>query len=230
VTDSEEAPSFEAEIDFWDECSLTTVLTDPPQHELTLPGSQVVRLRTASFFNVSAFVIAYVDSVGAFPPLPDKKPGAFLRDLFRRLLADRKTVALADEASDRGTLLDDIRRALCAVPSSDDPADIERGAMFESEDAGHLVSARSLLHRVSRDCPVRFRVTDFYAALATLGLSNLGKKRFGVRTARVWAVPKDLVPEIVVPAVHANGSARPVLPEPGSDPDAQGAFDDLLNH
>ena len=241
----EPGPLDECEGDFWDECSLTVVRTDPPRYELKLPQGLVLRLRVGHWFDVTRFTMAYVDVVGAFPPLPSEKPGGFLKELFQRLLEDRRDVEVAEEASDRGTLLGDIRLGILACPQTDDPRDIDRGNLFSVPDGeGAWLSGRSLLARVARACPVRFTPGDFYAALTELGLTNLGPRRHDGWQGRVWLVPSALLPTVTVmpaPRVppklngHTNGTTTPAqadLPgipaESERDVEEPGAFDDLL--
>ena len=216
--------AFEAEQgDFWDSCKLVTVLTDPPRHELKLPGGQVLRLRTPHFFDVERFTIAFVDAVGSFPPLPDKKPGPFLREKFRSWLERRGTKVVAEEAGDLGTLLGDIRMALHACPETDDPRDMDRGAIYAREDGAFWVSARILLERVRRACPVKFGPGDFYSALSELGAKNLDVQRDGAWRGRAWSLPKELRPEapaLPPAATPTNGTT------PHTEPD--GLFDDLI--
>jgi hypothetical protein len=211
--------------DYWEECSLRVVLTDPPTFELQLPGegARVVRLRAGHFFNVAKFTLAFVEATLTFPPLPNEKPGAFLMDVFRRLLADRVEVPVAEEAGNRGTMLGDIRLAIAACPEAEDPRDIDRGLLYPSpEGAGAWVNARSLMARTARGCPVKFTPAEFYSALVTIGLSNLGPRRRDGWQGRVWLVPPSLLP--VAPA-RMNGAASPELQAPVAE---QGAFDDLL--
>jgi hypothetical protein len=223
-----DAPPFEAEVDYWDSCSLTTVLTDPPTHELALPSGRTLRLRTSHFFDLRQFRIAYIDAVGVFPPLPREKAGAFLQELFERLLTDRKTVEVAEEAGNRGTLLGDIRLAIRACPETEDPRDLERGSLLVHEDGTTWVNARTLLARVSRACPVRFTPGDFYSALRDVGLTNLGVQRVGTWVGRVWLVPGALLPVVALPE-HTNGAVHQRLEEHAGDFIAQpGIFDDLI--
>ena len=208
------------EVDFWGQCSLTRIMTEPPRYELQVPGGKKIMLRTQHFFEPSAFSVVFIDAVGEFPPLPEKKPAAFLRDTFRALLSRRTDLRVADEASDRGTLLSDIRMGLMACPQSDDPQDIDRGAVFVPPgEPGAWVSARSLMARVQRACPVRFSPADFYAALVSVGMVNLDVKRHEGWRGRVWMVPADLMPTL---ESEPRMKGLPA-PEP-----TQGAFDDLL--
>jgi hypothetical protein len=207
--------------DFWGTCKLTTTLTDPPRHELLLPSGQVLRLRTSDFFDPKRFTLAFVDSVGSFPPLPEKKPGKFLLECFRKWLDDRVAIAMPDEESgDRGALVGDIRRAIASCPDTDDPRDLDRGALYRREDGSIWVNARILLERVRRACPVKFTPADFYVALTSVGLINLEVKREAGWRGRAWSVPPSLIPE---PTLLPEPAATPgPVTEPG-----QGTFDDL---
>lgn len=210
--------------DFWAQCRLTTILSSPPRHELVLPGGQVMRLNTGDFFDVETFRVKFIDATGSFPALPEKKTLPFLRDLFRGWLETRSTRALADEASDRGTLIGDIRIALLNAPETDDPIDMLRGALHPREDGSAWVNARVLFERVRRSCPVKVAPAEFYEALSALGMSNLDVQRLGGRggwRGRVWTVPAELRPE----APEFQGA--PELPTAPATPE-QGAFDDLL--
>ena len=214
--DSEQAPEFEAEVDFWDGCELQRVMTDPPRYVLTIPGGQAIRLKTRHFFAPAEFSAAYIDVVGAFPPLPEKGKGLFLQDVFRRLLEDRRDVPVADEAGDHGMLLEDIRLSIAACPQSDDPRDLERGALYQP--APHepaWLNARSLFARVARACPVKFGPGDFYAALSDLGLLSLGPKRAASWQGRVWSVPVTLVAVVSqAPELPDAGQASLALAQP----------------
>jgi hypothetical protein len=207
--------------DYWSKCRLTTVLTDPPRHELLLPSGQLLRLRTPQFFEVDKFTIVFVDAVGSFPPLPRKNPAGFLREKFRLWLEERATKDVATEASDRGTLLSDIRLALASCPQTDDARDLDRGSLFPREDGTAWVSARVLLERVRRACPVRFSPADFYAGLLDLGFLNLDVQREEGWRGRVWSVPRDLCPEkptvtkvarVELPKVGLLAEAKPPTP------------------
>ncbi len=185
-----------SEDEYWAGCRLTTIATVPPEHNLTLPCGTVLRLRTGHFFDLARFEIAFIDATGTFPPLPDdrKKARGRLRWMLRVWLAGREVQTLADEASDRGTLLDDIRQAIVDSPRSDDSVDLDRGALVARDSGGALLRVRPLLDRVRHRCPVRFSPADFYSALAELGLTNLGPSHVpGRGTLRVWLVPQDLL-------------------------------------
>ena len=230
TADAEPEESYEDT--YWRECSLRVIMTDPPGFELQLPGAgPVIRLRAAHFFNVPKFTLAFVESTMGFPPLPREKPGVFLQNVFRALLEDRTEVPIADEAGNRGTLLGDIRLAISACPEADDPRDVDRGLLFPApEGAGAWVNARSLLARTARACPVKFTPSDFYAALVSLGLKNLGPVRRDGWQGRVWLVPPSLVP-VVAPKMNGAATLAPELPPVPAgqlDLETAGAFDDLL--
>lgn len=209
MTNESEAPEIEwPELDeFWAKCKLHTILTDPPRHELKLPSGQVLLLRTPQFFDVGRFTMAFIDTVGSFPPLPDKKPAAFLRDMFRTWLESRTVAVFEDEESgDRGILSGDIRRAIASCPETDDPRDIDRGALCQRDGDSVWVSARILLERVRRACPVKFKPADFYVAFDKLGAKNLGVQRDGGWRGRVWSVPRSLMPEpVMLPEANGTG-------------------------
>jgi hypothetical protein len=206
--------------DFWDECSLMTVLTDPPTHELKLPGGQVVRLKTAAFFDVDRFSIAFVDAVGSMPPLPQdpRKQRQFLKEKFAGWLADRTTQVIGPEAGDRGTLMQDIATAIGHCAETEDPPDIDRGAVYLDE-AGPMVSGRLLLERVRRGCAVPFAPAEFYKALVDLGCTNLGDVRLGKPEAwhgRAWRIPAALRPRPpALLAVVATAPEEPATVQPG---------------
>ena len=182
--------------DFWARCRLRTFLTDPPVHELTLPSGQVLRLKTSDFFDVRRFTLVFIDATGDFPALPEKKPGVFLREAFRGWLHSRSTAHVpAEEASDRGALLGDIRRAISSCPQTEDPRDLDRGAIYTREDGAIWVSARILLERVRRACPAKFAPAEFYLALSALGATNLEVQRDAGWRGRVWSLPTSLLPE-----------------------------------
>jgi hypothetical protein len=199
-------PAFEVEEpDFWGACLLTCILSDPPRYELKLPAGQTLRLKASHFFNASAFSIAYIEATGAFPPLPQKKAGAYLQDLFRRLLEDKKDIQMPAEASNEGTLLADLRLAILNSPVAEDPHDIDRGGLFQDpEGPGAWVNARCLLAKVQRSCPVKFTPSDFYVAMTKAGLVNLEKRRADAWRGRVWRVPTDLLPVMDTEAAPAN--------------------------
>jgi hypothetical protein len=226
VGDEDQSPPAyvdESDVDFWGDCLLTRILTDPPQYDLRLPDGKSLRLRTSHFFNVAAFTIAWVDATGTFPPLPQKKPGPFLQDVFRRLLEDRRETMMPAEASARGTLADDIRSAILACPQTDDPNDIPRGSLFLAPDGtGAWLSSRSLLARVGRACPVKFTPADFYLGIVEAGLVDLGKLRHIGWQGRAWLVPHNLLPAMAEP----EAAPIPALPEPEPQ---RGFFDDMLD-
>jgi hypothetical protein len=216
------------DVDFWAGCKLTTTLTDPPRHELSLPSGQILRLKTGDFFDVRRFTMVFIDCVGSFPPLPEKKPGVFLRDAFKAWLASRAVVVFAEEeASDRGALVGDIRRAIATCPETEDPRDLDRGALYRRADGDVWVNARILLERVRRACPVKFPPADFYVALASLGAKNLEVQRDQGWRGRAWLVPHKLLPEPeLLPEKAAPSSTIVTEPEPVTD---QGAFDGLID-
>jgi hypothetical protein len=211
--------------DFWSLCKLTTTLTDPPRHELSLPSGHVLRLKTADFFDSKRFTLAFVDVVGSFPPLPEKKAGKFLLEQFRRWLDKRVAIPMPEEESgDRGALWGDIRRAISSCPETDDPRDLDRGALYRREDGAIWINARILLERVRRVCPVKFAPADFYVALGGVGMTNLDVQRDRGWRGRVWSVPISLIPEpTLLPAKHPD-TERPS----GVTAHPHGAFDDLL--
>lgn len=228
-------PSADAEREqFWDSCKLTTVLTEPPRHELKLPAGQIVRLRTAQFFDVPGFTVAFVDATGAFPPLPNQRAAAYLKNKFKAWLEARETRYVAEEAGDRGTLLGDIRMAIAASPETDDPRDMDRGALFANPDGSVWVSGRILMERVRRACPVKFTAADFYTALGDLGAKNMDAQRIGLWRGRAWTVPQALRPELpALPAAEMNGHAHHADDlnggaAVGHEEPEPGLFDDLI--
>ena len=197
-----------AEVDFWGGCQMKRIMTDPPRYELTVPSGHVLSLRTGHFFNATRFTTTYVDAVGEFPPLPDKKKEQFLQALLVRLLEKKIDIEVGSEASDHGTLLSDVAMSLASCPQSEDVRDIDRGALFQPpETAGCWVNARILMVKVSRSCPVKFNPGDFYAALVKLGLSNLDVRRHDGWRGRVWLVPLTLVPSL------PSETKKPELPQ-----------------
>jgi hypothetical protein len=205
--DLEPPPGFGEQEDFWDRCELTRIMTDPPSYELKLPSGHVLQLRSSHFFKVASFTQAFVDATATFPPLPQKGAGAFLLDVFQRLLESRKDIEMVSEAGEFGTICGDIKLAILACPVSDDPIDIDRGAIFpapDAEAAGGWLNARCLLARVQRACPVKVTPSGFYLALNRLGLRHLGPKRAGGWQGRVWFVPPALLPH----ALKSNGAAQ----------------------
>ena len=218
------------DLSYWERCTLTIVHTDPPRHELRLPCGRIMRLKTGDFFDVRRFTILHFDTTISFPPLPEKKQGQFLRALLEQLIAKRTDIEAPAEASDRGMLLSDIGLAIRACPETDEPYDLERGALFRTDDGQVWVNARSLLARVYRSCPVKFKPADFFVALRELGLLDLQVRRIGTWRGRVWAVPPSILPE--VDALETNGHTPPPILEAAfddSEPEIrQGAFDDLL--
>lgn len=202
---------------YWGQCKLTTILTEPPRHELTLPDGKTIRLSSSHFFDVTRFRIAFIDAIGRFPPLPEKKPGQFLADKFRGWLIVRTTVVVADEASDRGTLLGDIHLATMSCPEADDPRDMDRGAVYIRPDGAAWVSARMLLERVRRGCPVKFSPGDFYAALQFLGAKNLHVQRDGTWIGRAWLLPASMRPE--APELPPATKTPPAAPQAPHEPE-----------
>jgi hypothetical protein len=223
MSDPEEAPPIEwADLDdFWSGCHMTTIMTDPPRHELKLPSGQTLRLKTGDFFEVRRFTMVFVDAVGSFPPMPQKKAGAFLLDKFRGWLADRTILNVSDEAGDRGTLMGDIRRAIASCPETDDPKDMERGALYSHSDGAIWVVPRILLERVRRACPIKFTPADFYVALKSLGAENLEAQRAPGWRGRVWSIPATLRPEpaMLPEKTNTNGKAPHAPETPDSEPE-----------
>lgn len=179
--------------EWWADSKLRTILTEPRRHELTVPGGMVLRLQTSDFLSVGRFAAKYLDAVGAFPPLPDKNGGRFLRALTTRWFAEREVVAATAEAGERGILMLDIETALRGAPESDDGLDLERGSIVMRPPAGGLFIPRVLLDRVRRGCPVKFTPSDFYEALDALGCENQNAVRIGHWRGRVWLAPTRLL-------------------------------------
>lgn len=186
----------DSEVDFWDGCFLIRYLTDPPTYGLKVPNGTIIKLTSSSFFDVKRFTIAFVDKMGYFPPLPKKKPSTFLCDLFRRLLEGRRDVEIAYEAGDDGMIESDVRQCIFSCPQTDDPFDIDRGAALVCAE-GAMISARCLMAKVQRFCPVKITPSTFFKSLVSIGLKNLGPRSRGGWQGRVWLVPFELLPHQV---------------------------------
>ena len=213
------------DVDFWERCEIRRYMTEPPRYDLHLPGGQVVAgLKTWQFFDATALEIRYIEATGAFPPLPEKRPGKFLREMFKRLLERRVDVEVAAEASAAGSLLDEVRMVVRACAQGGEPEDMAHGATFlvpdtDADCAGEIwINSRELLTKVQRSSPFKFDAPEFYLALQAAGLRNRGVQRMLGWRGRVWTVP----PELFATA------APPPPPPPAAPAPEPGFFDELL--
>jgi len=131
------------------------------------------------------------------PQLPEKAAMKFLKEKVKLWFAERVEIAAADEGSDRGLLMADICEALRSAPETDAPQDISRGAVLSLESGEAAFSARRLLERVRRACPVKFSAGDFYSALQDLGCRNPSGIRVDAWVGRAWVAPGKLLRDAV---------------------------------
>ena len=178
---------------WWLKCELTTTLSEPRVHELRVPSGASFVLSTEQMLNSAKVRTRMLDAIGELPPLPPKNAADFLREVWTELFKKRKTVAEVAEASASGLLRADIQMVLRNAPETEDPKDLERGAVgLRENDGAHLFSGRVMLERVRRICPVAFSPSEFYAALRALGCNSFDSTRWGGWRGRAWVAPSSL--------------------------------------
>jgi hypothetical protein len=195
----------------WSSFQLTTIMTDPPRHELTSPTGGVMRLTTADFLSAATFTSKYLDAFGSLPPLPDKHRAEALRDVLTLLFAARKIITAPVEAGERGTLLEDLRTLLRGAGESDVPSDMVHGALLACTVDGHEVRAfhaRLLLDRVRRVCPGQLTAPDYYEALRGIGAEQRSAIRVGTWVGRVWIIAPRKLKEPTEPGEASEATAN----------------------
>ena len=203
---------------WWLKCHLTTTLSEPRCHELTVPSGARFTLSVEQMLNSAKIRTRMLDAIGELPPLPPRNAADFLREVWADLFRKRTTLTEVAEASAAGALSADIQMILRNAPETDDPADLERGAIgLRENDGARLFNGRVILERTRRVCPVSFVPADFYAALRRLGCESFDSTRWGGWRGRAWIAPTRLfqvAPEL--PATE-SGTIR-TAPPPDLDP------------
>jgi hypothetical protein len=197
---------------WWLRCKLCTTLSEPRVHELTTPGGAKLTLTTDVMLSPSKLRAHMLDAIGILPPLPPKKRPVFLEEMWSELFARRETITPVKEASDQGTINSDIVSALRRMSRSNDPVDLELGAVVEVEGKeGRYFLARGLYERVRRSLPVKLTPAQFYGELHRLGCQNHEAVRIGKTwRGRAWSAPADLFAD---PTPPDDGETPPPAPE-----------------